>query len=221
MFQKVLAAEDFESASISVQKSLTDLNIAEKKFVYYCDQALVLLKESLRENKPFDLLITDLSFEEDFSKQNLKSGKELIVEARKLLPNLKILVFSGEKRPQIIKELFSDLRIDGYVNKGRMDGKNLKTAVETIFENKTYLSSENLINLRKTDTIELTSVEFSILKLLSEGVLQKDMTEILKQRSLKPNSLSSVEKTLNYLKETFAAKSNEHLIAICKDLGVL
>ena len=93
MFQKVLAAEDFESASISVQKSLTDLNIAEKNFVYYCDQALVLLKESLRENKPFDLLITDLSFEEDFSKQNLKSGKELIVEARKLLPNLKILVF--------------------------------------------------------------------------------------------------------------------------------
>lgn len=221
MFQKVLAAEDFESASISVQKSLTDLNIAEKKFVYYCDQALVLLKESLRDNKPFDLLITDLSFEEDFSKQNLKSGKELIVEARKLLPNLKILVFSGEKRPQIIKELFSDLRIDGYVNKGRMDGKNLKTAINTIFENKKYISSENLINLRKTDTIELTAVEYSILKLLSEGILQKDMTEILKERSLKPNSLSSVEKTLNYLKETFAAKSNEHLIAICKDLGVL
>lgn len=221
MFQKVLAAEDFESASISVQKSLTDLNIAEKNFVYYCDQALVLLKESLRENKPFDLLITDLSFEEDFSKQNLKSGKELIVEARKLLPNLKILVFSGEKRPQIIKELFSDLRIDGYVNKGRMDGKNLKTAINTIFENKKYISSENLINLRKTDTIELTAVEYSILKLLSEGILQKDMTEMLKERSLKPNSLSSVEKTLNYLKETFAAKSNEHLIAICKDLGVL
>ncbi len=221
MFQKVLAAEDFESASISVQKSLTDLNIAEKNFVYYCDQALVLLKESLRENKPFDLLITDLSFEEDFSKQNLKSGKELIVEARKLMPNLKILVFSGEKRPQIIKELFSDLQIDGYVNKGRMDGKNLKTAINTIFENKKYISSENLLNLRKTDTIELTAVEYAILKLLSEGILQKDMTEILKERSLKPNSLSSVEKTLNYLKETFAAKSNEHLIAICKDLGVL
>lgn len=221
MFQKVLAAEDFESASISVQKSLTDLNIAEKNFVYYCDQALVLIKESLRENKPFDLLITDLSFEEDFSKQNLKSGKELIVEARKLLPNLKILVFSGEKRPQIIKELFNDLQIDGYVNKGRMDGKNLKTAINTIFENKKYISSENLINLRKTDTIELTAVEYAILKLLSEGILQKDMPEMLKEKSLKPNSLSSVEKTLNYLKETFAAKSNEHLIAICKDLGVL
>ena len=221
MFQKVLAAEDYESAGISVQRSLTDLNIAENSFVHYCDEALALLKESLQENKPFDLLITDLSFEEDFSKQNLKSGKELIVEARKLLPNLKVLVFSGEKRPQVIKELFSDLKINGFVSKGRMDVKNLKTAISTILENKKYISSENLIKLRKTDTIELTAVEFSILKLLSEGIFQKDMTEMLKERSLKPNSLSSVEKTLNYLKETFAAKSNEHLIAICKDLGVL
>ncbi len=221
MFQKVLAAEDFESASISVQKSLTDLNIADASFIYYCDEALDLLQKSLHQNKPFDLLITDLSFEEDFAKQNLKSGKELIIEARKLLPTLKVLVFSGEKHSQVIKELFSDLEIDGFVSKGRMDVKNLKTAISTIFENKKYISSENLINLRKTDTIELTAVEFSILKLLSEGIFQKDMTEILKERSLKPNSLSSVEKTLNYLKETFAAKSNEHLIAICKDLGVL
>lgn len=221
MFQKVLVAEDYESASISVQKSLTDLNIADAGFVYYCDEALALLRKSLDQNKPFDLLITDLSFEEDFAKQNLKSGKELIIEARKLLPTLKILVFSGEKRPLVIKELFEDLEIDGFVSKGRMDVKNLKTAITTIFENKKYISSENLHQLRKTDNIELSLVEFSIIKLLSEGIFQKDMTEILKEKSIKPNSLSSVEKTLNNLKETFAAKSTEHLVAICKDLGVL
>ena len=221
MFQKVLAAEDFESASISVQKSLTDLNIAEKSFVHYCDEALALLKESIDDQSPFDLLITDLSFEEDFSKQNLNTGKELIIEARKLQPDLKILVFSGEKRPQIIKELFNDLEINGFVSKGRMDVKNLKTAISTIFDNRKYISSENLINLRKTDTIELTALEFSILQLLSEGILQKEMTEVLKSRDLKPNSLSSIEKTLNQLKETFSARNNEHLIAISKDLGVL
>lgn len=221
MFQKVLVAEDYESASISVQKSLTDLNIADAGFVYYCDEALALLRKSLDQNKPFDLLVTDLSFEEDFAKQDLKSGKELIIAARKLLPTLRVLVFSGEKRPLVIKELFEDLEIDGFVSKGRKDVKNLKTAITTIFENKKYISSENLHQLRKTDTIELSLVEFSIIKLLSEGIFQKDMTEILKEKSIKPNSLSSVEKTLNNLKETFAAKSTEHLIAICKDLGVL
>ncbi|MGA9213186.1 response regulator [Kaistella sp.] len=221
MFQKILAAEDFESASISVQKSLDNLKIPNKNFVHYCDEAFQLLKKSVEENEPFDLLITDLSFEEDFRKQKINSGQELITESRKLIPGLKILVFSSEKRPQIIKELFNDLQIDGFVSKGRMDVKNLKTAIAVISEGQKYLSPENRIQLRTTDTIELTSVEYSILKLLSEGVLQKDMTEILKKKSLKPNSLSSVEKTLNYLKEKFKAKSNEHLIAICKDLGVL
>lgn len=221
MFQKVLVAEDYESASISVQKSLTDLNITDAGFVYYCDEALALLRKSLDQNKPFDLLITDLSFEEDFAKQDLKSGKELIIAARKMVPTLRVLVFSGEKRPLVLKELFEDLEIDGFVSKGRMDVKNLKTAITTIFENKKYISSENLHQLRKTDNIELSLVEFSIIKLLSEGIFQKDMTEILKEKSIKPNSLSSVEKTLNNLKETFAAKSTEHLVAICKDLGVL
>ena len=132
MFQKVLVAEDYESASISVQKSLTDLNIADAGFVYYCDEALALLRKSLDQNKPFDLLITDLSFEEDFAKQDVKSGNELIIAARKLLPTLRVLVFSGEKRPLVLKELFEDLEIDGFVSKGRMDVKNLKTAITTI-----------------------------------------------------------------------------------------
>ena len=221
MFQKIIAAEDFESASISVQKALSDLKIPETQYFNYCDDALDFIKKSLAENKPIELLITDLSFEEDYKIQKLKSGKDLIIEARKLVPNLKILVFSTEKRSQILKELFDDLKINGFVSKGRMDVQNLKKAINTIYKNEKYLSQENLINLRKTDTIELTTLEFTVLELLSEGISQKKMPEILKNKNIKPNGLSSVEKTINVLKETFSAKSNEHLISICKDLGIL
>ena len=221
MFQKIIAAEDFESASISVQKALSDLKIPETQYFNYCDDALDFIKKSLAENKPIELLITDLSFEEDYREQKLKSGKDLIIEARKLAPHLKILVFSTEKRPQILKELFDDLKINGFVSKGRMDVQNLKKAINTIYKNEKYLSQENLINLRKTDTIELTTLEFTVLELLSEGISQKKMPEILKNKNIKPNGLSSVEKTINVLKETFSAKSNEHLISICKDLGIL
>lgn len=220
MFRKIIVAEDFESASISVQKSLNDLKIQEAQYVSYCDEALALIQANLT-NQPYDLLITDLSFEEDHNEQSLHSGQELIAAVRSLAPDLKILVFSGEKRPQVLKELFDDLHINGFVSKGRMDVQNLKKALTAISQNEKYLSKDNLMTLRKTDAIELTNVEFSILKLLSDGFLQKDMPEILKEKNLKPSSLSSVEKTLNYLKETFRAKSNEHLIAICKDLGII
>ena len=223
MFKKILAVEDFESASISVQKALFDLQISEEKtsFVHYCDEAFALFQKSIAENFPFDLIITDLSFEEDYKLQKLKSGIELITEIRKILPEVKILVFSGEKRPKKIKPLFDDLKIDGFVSKGRMDVQDLKKAIKTIYNNETYLSQENIVHIRKNNIVEISTVEYTLLKLLSDGVFQKEIPNFLKQKDLKPNSLSSVEKTLNHLKESFAAKSNEHLIAICKDLGIL
>lgn len=221
MFKKVLAVEDYESASISVRKALEDSQISNSKFVHYCDDALNIIKKSISENNVFDLLITDLSFEEDHKTQILKSGTELIVEIRSLLPDLKILVFSSEKRPLIIKSLFDDLNINGFVSKARLDVKDLKKAINTIYRNEKYISQENIVHLRRNDTVELTTIEYTIVKLLSEGIFQKNIPDLLKQKSLKPSSLSSVEKTLNHLKESFDAKSNEQLIAIFKDRGIL
>ena len=198
MFQKIIAAEDFESASISVQKALSDLKIPETQYFNYCDDALDFIKKSLAENKPIELLITDLSFEEDYREQKLKSGKDLIIEARKLAPHLKILVFSTEKRPQILKELFDDLKINGFVSKGRMDVQNLKKAINTIYKNEKYLSQENLINLRKTDTIELTTLEFTVLELLS--IEKKEANNKSNPNSIK---LTASEKKQN----TFCCKN--------------
>ncbi|SEF49787.1 DNA-binding response regulator, NarL/FixJ family, contains REC and HTH domains [Halpernia humi] len=223
MFKKILVVEDFESASISVQKALKDLKISEEDadFVYYCDAAFELFKKSMAENDPYDLLITDLSFVPDYKIQNLKSGKQLISEIRSISPDLKILVFSGEKRAQKIRFLFDDLKINGFVSKGRMDVKDLKKAINTIYKDQKYLSQENLVHIRKNHAIELTTVQYNLLKLLSEGVFQKDVPQYLKQKNIKPNSLSSIEKIISQLKVTFQAKNNEQLIAICKDLGVL
>jgi two-component system capsular synthesis response regulator RcsB len=57
--------------------------------------------------------------------------------------------------------------------------------------------------------------------LLSEGVLQKKIPQYLDEKNVKPSSLSSVEKTINNLKDSLRAKNNEQLIAICKDFGIL
>lgn len=220
MFKKVLVAEDYESSSISVQKALEDLQIVNAVYVNYCDDAFNLIKKSISEKEPFDLLITDLSFDEDHRKQDIKSGNQLITETKKIYPQLKTLVFSVERNPQIIKTLFDQQKIDGFVNKGRQDVHELKMAIDCIYKNEKYISQDNIVNLRR-NTIELTTVEYTILKLLSEGTLQKNIPDILKAKKMKPSSLSSVEKSLNLLKDSIEAKSNEQLIAICKDLGII
>lgn len=96
-----------------------------------------------------------------------------------------------------------------------------RPAIDSIAYKQPRISRQKLTKQRKADPSELTLMEFSLIKLLSEGVFQKNMSEMPKRQKIKPNSLSSIEKTLNYLKENFSAKSNEHLIAICKDRGII
>src|SRR5690606_7528654 len=82
MFKKVLIAEDHESSGISVLKTLIDLEITDTHFVYYCDDAMERVKRSVLDHTPFDLLITDLSFDEDHRPQTIKDGAQLVSEVR-------------------------------------------------------------------------------------------------------------------------------------------
>ena len=115
MFTKVLIAEDYESSNISVQKALEDLKITNPKYVSYCDDAISRIKMALTENDPYELLITDLSFEEDHREQLIKSGQELINATRIIQPDLKVIVFSVNKKQSIIEDLFEKQQINGYV----------------------------------------------------------------------------------------------------------
>src|SRR5258705_13563728 len=101
MIDRVLIAEDHESTSISIKKTLQDRGIADPHYVYYCDDALARIKTSIQLNRPYDLLITDLYFEEDGHAQQLPGGIDLIVAVRRIHPGLKILVFSAENKPAI------------------------------------------------------------------------------------------------------------------------
>lgn len=221
MFKKILIAEDHESSSISVQKTLEDLNISQTDYVYYCDDALAKVKKSIREGDLYDLLITDLSFEEDHHQQNIKDGKELIQEVRELIPDLKVIVFSGEHKSGIIDSLFNTYKINGYVRKARHDSKDLKKAISSVYINEKYLSLDLRQEVKKLNNYEFTAYDITLVSLLAQGVLQKNIPTFLQNNNIKPNSLSSVEKRLNSLKENLNVASNEQLVAFCKDLGII
>jgi len=221
MFKKILIAEDQEMGSLSVQKTLEELNIPNVDYVYYCDDALAKIKKSIRENDPYDLLITDLSYEEDHHLQNIKDGKELIEEVRDLQPSLKVIVFSSEHKSGIIDSLFNDCKINGFVRKARNDSKELKKAIAAVYVNECYLSLDLKQEVKKLNSYEFTSYDITLVSLLSQGVLQKNIPTYLQANNIKPNSLSSVEKRLNSLKENLNVASNEQLVAFCKDLGII
>ena len=220
MFGKILIAEDHESSNFSVQKVLNDLKIPNVDHVYYCDDAFSYVKKSA-DSSPYQVLITDLSFEEDHRKQLIKNGRELIKACKDIDPELKVIVFSAEHRLGVIDLLFSELKINAFVRKARLDSKELKKAIEAVYQNETYISHDLKLPVKSMNTLEFSNYDIVLLRLLSEGILQKNIPQILQEKDIYPNSLSSVEKRMNAMKLALTAKNNEQLIAYCKDLGII
>lgn len=221
MIRKVLIAEDHESANISVQKTLEDLNITNIEHVYYCDDALDRITKRARTDRSYDLLITDLYFEPDESKQTLTAGAELIAAARKVQPDLKVLVFSAENKPAIIEMLYTELDIDGYVRKARNDAKELKQAISELSQHRRYRPRHIIQLINSKNAYEFSDFEITLISLLANGMLQKEIPAYLQQNQIKPSGLSSVEKKLNHMKEEMNFTTNEQLIAFCKDKGII
>ncbi|MCA4781555.1 response regulator transcription factor [Empedobacter stercoris] len=219
MFKKVLIAEDFESFNISVQKVLKDLKVENPDYAFYCDDAFLKVKKALYDEQPYDLLISDLSFEEDHREQKLKGGRELIEAVKAIQPNLKVIVFSVEKKADMVDNLFEQFEINGFVAKGREDSKELKKAIQAVFEGEKHLELEMKRSIKQKNTYEITSYDVTLVSLLSKGVLLKDIPNFLVDRNIKPSSKSSVEKRLSTLKETLEVSSNHQLVALFKDLG--
>ncbi|MFT4696886.1 MAG: hypothetical protein ACI9SJ_000002 [Flavobacteriaceae bacterium] len=61
----------------------------------------------------------------------------------------------------------------------------------------------------------------NIIKLLSNGLSQEDISFQFKNNQTSPSSLSSIEKRLNKLKIQFKAINSIHLVSIVKDVGLI
>lgn len=221
MFKRVLIAEDHEIANLSLQKTLSELGVTGVKYVYYCDDAIAWIRNAVSAGEPYDLLITDLSFETDHNRQHLTDGFELIRAAHAVQPDLKVIVFSAENRSHIIGELFNSFAIDAYVRKARRDAEHLKVAIQAVYSDKTYQSPDLKQVIREKNSYEFTTVDIAVVRLLAQGVLQKDIPAHLEAQQIKPSGLSSVEKRLNLMKAVLNCRNNEQLIAYCKDIGVI
>ena len=221
MFQKVLIAEDADFMSSGIKAALESLQIPVIEYAKYCDEAFLKLKKASLSEKPFDLLISDLSFIENPNPQRLLSGEDLIAAAKKIQPLLNTIIFSVEDKPYRVQQLCNELKVDAYVWKSIYGEEELKKAVKLVFEEVFFISPKLSHVLKQKETFEITEYDVVILKYLAEGLDQKEISEELKIKGTKPNSISSVEKRLKLLKESFNANNPTQLIAITKDFGLI
>lgn len=221
MFKKVLLSEDIDTISQGVMSVMEALHIDNVQQAQYCDDAYLKIKKATLNELPFDLLITDLSFKEDHRKQKLTSGDELIKVLRSDFPDVKIIVYSIEDRPERVRQLLNDLKVNGYVSKGRKGLRELEDAIVTVAKGAIYISPELNYSLKRKAPIEIVNYDIELLRQLSLGHSQEQISKNLKIKNIKPRSLSSLEKRLNTLRAHFGAKNVIHLVSIAKDLGLI
>lgn len=221
MIDKVIIAEDQETANLSVQKTMEDLRIREIDHAYYCDDAIKKIQVALQKGQPYDLLITDLYFEDDGTFQKIAGGFDLVRTARQLQPGIMILIFSAEHRPATIDMLFKTYEIDGYVRKARNDARELRSAIETLSKGRPYYPRALAQLVQKSNSYEFSEFDINIIRLLSQGYQQNEIPGYLQQHNIKPSSLSMIEKRLKQIRDELSFTKNEQLVLFCKEAGIL
>ncbi len=221
MFTKVLISEDMEDINKGVHTSLCELGVKNIQHVQYCDDAYLKIKKAILDDAPFQLLISDLSFKSDHREQKFPSGEDLIKKLKEEHPSLKIIVYSIEDRLQKVRMLMTDYSVDAYVCKSRRGLTELSKAIECVLQDKHYLSPEVAQAFSPNNNLEIDDFDVQLLKQLSIGRSQEEISSYFKEHNISPSSLSSIEKRLNKLRIEFKANNAIHLVAIAKDLGFI
>ncbi|MDC7993722.1 DNA-binding response regulator [Altibacter sp. HG106] len=221
MIAKVLVAEDLGSINEGIQSTLKQLGITNIAYSSYCDDAYLKLKKAALIQEPFQLLITDLSFKPDYRNNHLNSGKELANIVATELPNTKIIVFSVDDRIDVARALTQLEAVKAYVCKGRRGLIDLSQAISAIEKGKNFYSEPIASGLATDTHFEITDFDITLLKQLSQGFQQEDISVYLKTKRIRPSSLSTVEKRLSKLKDHFNARNSTQLIALAKDMGLI
>jgi DNA-binding NarL/FixJ family response regulator len=187
----------------------------------YCDKALLMFKNALMDEQPFDLVITDLSLKTNGDSTRTINGEALLREVYALQPEVKSIIYSIEDRPFKIQQYLESLKVDAYVLKGRNSRLQMVEAIQAIQEDDRYLSPELSEKLHQTSDLDIDKYDLLLLKSLSEGYSQQEISKRFKKQAITPHSLSSIEKRVNRLKESLSARNIPNLIALSKDMGLI
>jgi DNA-binding NarL/FixJ family response regulator len=169
---RVILADDHQlvlEGFVRILKSIEEVELLGS--VNSGNEALKIL-----EKQQADLVITDIEMP-------VMDGVTLLKTIKKDYPTVKVMMVSMYHEPHLLKQLMQ-LQVDGYILKSD-DSEEWTQAIRTILRGKKYFSS-SITQILAEDTspkVEtnklslLTSREIEILKLISQGLSNKQIAD--------------------------------------------
>lgn len=219
---KILIVDDHQliiEGIISCLKGIDNLNIVTTNS---CDEAYSLIQEALH-NVPFQIIFTDLSFDNISLNSTITSGEELIKKIRQENILIKSAIITGHSETNRVYNVIHNLQPDAYILKGKCNTNELNFAIQKLLKNEVFYTHEihQKIMKRAMIEIQMDDVAIQILKELPNhpkisnlvGIIKKSDGTFIKNRSIE-NKLAKLRIDLN-------ANNNTDLILKAKELGIL
>ncbi len=219
--KKILVVEDTDSNNKGIITLLNEMRFDGVNQSQFCDDAFLKIKRAIKDKDPYQLLISDLSFKPSSSTNKIRSGQDLIRKVKAIQPIIKIIVFSVEDKPSILKSLMDDQNIDGYVCKGLYGLRELKKAIQEVNENKRYTCPVSTGALKQKNFLQLNKYEKLLLELIAKGYKHEEISTYFKTQNITPYSKRSIEDHLSKLRDHFNASTTSQLIYLASMGGFI
>ncbi len=220
---KILIVDDHQLILEGIYNALKEYPNYIVSHFNTCDEAYDAIKEAEETDDPFQLLFTDLSFDNQTEETVLDGGEMLISKVREDDIAIKAAVLSGHSETNRVFNVITNIKPDAYILKSHCSGEELNFAIQQIMKGKRFYTHEIHEKILKRNIIQIQMDEIAI-RILKElpkqskisnldGVIPKGDGSFLKIRS--------IENKLANLRIDLGANNNTDLVIKAKELGII
>lgn len=219
---RILVVDDHQLVIQGILSSLKEVGDFDVVTTNNCDDAFQLIKTHQNTN-PFQLLFTDLSFDNSTKDTNLEGGEELIKAIKNNEFDIKIGVITGHTETNRVYNVISNLNPNAYLLKSKCDATEIGFAVQKMLANDYYYTHEihQKIMRRNIIQIQMDDVAIQILKELPRHPKISNLEGIITKTDGSYLKLRSIETKLGNLRIDLNAKNNTDLVLKAKELGII
>ncbi|MFQ3297835.1 MAG: two-component system capsular synthesis response regulator RcsB [Polaribacter sp.] len=219
---KILIVDDHQLIIQGLLCSLEEVGDFEVVTTSDCDDALHLIKAS-EKNAPFQVVFTDLSFDNSTKETILNSGEALIKAIRVNEIQIKVAVITGHTETNRVYSVISNLKPNAYLLKSNCEAAEIGFAIQKMLKNEYYYSHiiHQKIIRRKITQIKIDDMSLQILKELPNHPKISNLEGIIVKNNGNKIKLRSIETKLANLRIDLNAINNTDLILKAKELGLI
>lgn len=209
---QILAVDDHEMTTLGYKYILEDEDFNGFTVKVEIAKSFDKGKEKIElsaKSLPYDIILLDIQLFAPSSKDP-RSGVDLGILARKIVPSSKIVFMSSFSDNYRINNILKVVNPDGYMVKSEIDELSLKAMVETVIQRPPYYTASALVAIRKrmANTIVIDEQDQKILYHLSVGVNTRDIGPLISSAN------TTVEARKRQLKAIFGIKNSNDLALI-------